>query len=166
MKIVKSAIKYKNEIFSGYNHAECFNELFNKYDREVINSKNIEQGFITSENEFVDRIQATIIAETSGQLAINLKAGIAPLISEDMYITWLHEKDEEVKQLQKHITDMEQEQIAIMKEHEEFMKQEQEQIEQLEEENKKLKKQNSLMYQQGLEQGKFDKQMEQEYGKN
>ena len=76
-----------------------------------------------------------------------------------MYITWLHEKDEEVKQLQKHITDMEQEQIAIMKEHIDFTKQVQQEIQRLE-------KQNSFMYKQGLEQGKFDKEMEQEYGKS
>lgn len=131
MKIVKAAIVYQNECISGYNHEECFKDLFNKYDREVINSKDIEQGFITSENEFVDRIQATIIAETSGQLTIDLKAGIEPLMSEDMHISWLHEKDNK-------ITDMEQEQIAIMKEHEEFMKQAQEQIEQLEKENEFL----------------------------
>lgn len=166
MKIVKSAIKYKDEIHSGYNHEECLNELFKKHDKNSINSKEIEQGFLTSDNEFVDRIQATIIAETSGQLAINLKAGVDPLMSEDMHICWLHEKDAEICELKAHIHDMEQEQIAIMKEHEEFMKQEQEQIEQLEEENKKLKKQNSFMYQQGLAQGKFDKDMEQEYGKS
>ena len=41
-----------------------------------------------------------------------------------------------------------------------------ERIKELELEIKKLKQQNSLMYQQGLEQGKFDKEMEQEYGKN
>ena len=134
MKIVKSAIRYKGEIYSGYNHEECFNELFKKHNKNSINSKDIEQGFITSENEFVNRIQATIIAETSGQLAINLKAGVAPLTSEDMHITWLHEKDKEIEQLEK--------------------------------ENEFLKKQNSLMYQQGFEQGKFDKKMEQEYGKS
>ena len=159
MKIVKSAIKFKNEIFSGYNHEECFKDLFNKYDRESINSKDIEQGFITSENEFVDRIQATIIAETSGQLTIDLKAGIDPLTSEDMHITWLHEKDKEIEQLKEHIKDMEEEQIKIMQEHIDFTKQVQQEIQRLE-------KQNSLMYQQGLEQGKFDKQMEQEYGKS
>ena len=131
MEIIKSAIKYKDEIFTGYNHEECFVELFKKHDKSSINSKNIEQGFITSENEFVDRIQATIIAETSGQLTIDLKAGIDPLTSEDMHITWLHEKDNK-------IADMEQEQIAIMKEHEDFMKLAQQQVEQLEKENEFL----------------------------
>ena len=247
MEIVKSAIKYKDEIFTGYGHEECFIELFKKYKRDDINSQDIKEGFVIDSGEFVDRASATVLSQLEDKPYTRLMLGNDPLMSEDLYVYWLHEKDEEIKQLQKHITDMEQEQIAIMKEHEEFMKQAQQQVEQLEKENeflqseinryknltyevinsnrgtvkifpchrcgklcnydadypynlcyecdkqlnsevygrfekqlkkqerkikalerenKNLKKQNSLMYQQGLEQGKFDKKMEQEYGKS
>lgn len=240
MEIVKSAIKYKDEIFTGYGHEECFIELFKKYKRDDINSQDIKEGFVTDSGEFIDRVSATLLSQLEDKPYTRLMLGTDPLTSEDLYVYWLHEKDNK-------IADMEQEQIAIMKEHEEFMKQAQQQVEQLEKENeflqseinryrnltyevinsnrdkvkifpchrcgklcnydadypynlcyecdkqlnsevygrfekqlkkqerkikalerenKNLKKQNSLMYQQGLEQGKFDKEMEQEYGKS
>ena len=160
MKIVKAAIVYQNKCFFGYNHEECFKELFNRYDREVIKAQDIEQGFLTDTNEFISREEAMYEAVESGQIRKTYidEEETPPLASEDMYICWLHEKDKEIEQFKKflqdnewesieymqntlntceekyknqckeierlkaHIADMEQEQIKIMKEHEEFAK--------------------------------------------
>ena len=125
MRIVKSAIVYQNECISGYNHEECFKELFNRYDRDVIKAQDIEQGFITDTNEFVSREEAMWEAVESGQIRKTYtdEEEVPPLMSEEMHICWLHEKDKEIEQLKAHIADMEQEQIKIMQEHNEFYKQ-------------------------------------------
>ena len=105
MKIVKAAIVYQNECISGYNHEECFKELFNLYDREVIKAQDIEQGFITDTNEFISRQEAMYNAVESGQIRKTYtdEEEVPPLMSEEMHICWLHEKDKEIEQLKEKI---------------------------------------------------------------
>lgn len=107
--IVKAAIKVNDEIFTGFDHGECFKFARDKFPIPV---EDLEQGFIDSDGNFVDRKQAMIIAKEAGQL--RYEPSKQTLISEDLHIDWLNKQ----KQI---INDLEQEQIAEMKEHQEAM---------------------------------------------
>lgn len=103
MEIVKSAVKYKDEIFTGYGHEECFIKLFKKYDRDGLSAGDIVQGFITDTSEFVDRVRATALAlKENKEYAQNLVYP-QPLMTEDLYVYWLHKKDKEIEQLKEKI---------------------------------------------------------------
>lgn len=107
--IVKAAIKVKDEIFTGFDHGECFKFARDKFPIPV---EDLEQGFIDSDGNFVDRKQAMIIAKEAGQL--RYEPSKKTLISEDLHIDWLNKQ----KQI---INDLEKEQIVEMKEHQEAM---------------------------------------------
>lgn len=74
-------------VVSGWRHFNCFpqlKEIFN--DRKYItsdNGRNVIQGFLTSDGNFVDRIVAFEIAKNSGQYNGNKSEG--KLYSEDIY---------------------------------------------------------------------------------
>ena len=103
MEIVKSAVKYKDEVFTGYGHEECFIKLFKKYDRDGLNADDIVQGFVTDTDEFVDRVTATLLSQLEDKEYTKLMLGTEPLMSEDLYVYWLHEKDKEIEQLKEKI---------------------------------------------------------------
>ncbi len=86
-RILCSAVKFtlKNKespvIIAGYRHGDCFNTIRCLTDiSEVVDE---EQGFITSKNRFVDRIEAKWIALQANQLIT--KSLYKELISEDLY---------------------------------------------------------------------------------
>lgn len=126
--IVKAAIKVKDETFTGFDHGECFKFARDKFPIPV---EDLEQGFIDSDGNFVDRKQAMIIAKEAGQL--RYEPSKRTLISEDLHIDWLNKQ----KQI---IDNLEQEQIAEMKEHQEAMQVADQRIKELEEELKIVNK--------------------------
>lgn len=90
-EIVKSAIRYNDEVYTGFNHAECFKQINNP---QVIMA-NIEEGFITSKGRFVDRKKASEIALNAGQLDYHTEC----LISEDLHLVWLNKQDQQLAEL-------------------------------------------------------------------
>ena len=93
-EIQKAAIKCKYQIFTGFEHGECFKQLENHHkEAEII------QGFITNDGEFVDRQEAMIIARIANQLQYDTDK--KTLISEDLHIDWLHKQNQKIKELEK-----------------------------------------------------------------
>lgn len=82
-KIICSAIKMSNgEIIRGHRHHDCIRTA-----RNIPRLKELqifEQGFMTSENEFVGRKEAREIAFHAGQIANNTTHNDL-LFSEDLY---------------------------------------------------------------------------------
>jgi len=73
-QIICSAIKMPDGyIVRGHRHNDCFHTIAGipKY-KEARKEERLEQGFMTSENKFVDRKEAIIIAVNGGQLNINM----------------------------------------------------------------------------------------------
>lgn len=97
-RIVKAAIKHNKQIYTGYNHGECFGEL-----PTGAVMKHSEQGFITNEGRFVNRKEAYRIATEANQITA---LGGTPtnytttLISEDLQLNWLHTKDQQISDIQ------------------------------------------------------------------
>lgn len=93
-EIQRAAIKYKHQIFTGFEHGECFKQI-KEYD------KNYEtiQGFVTSDGDFVSRQEAFVIAKNANQLQSQPVTKI--LMSEDLHIDWLHKQDQKIKELEK-----------------------------------------------------------------
>lgn len=85
-KIVKSAIRYNDKVYTGFDHGECFKQI----DKDTIKDcDKLEQGFITDKNEFVDRQQALDIAYKAGQIPYEKNNHC--LISEDVHLYWLND---------------------------------------------------------------------------
>lgn len=79
-KILHAALKTTNgEIFTGKSHADCFRKIINA-DKEPSNNTD-DQGFIDSNNNFLNRTDAWLVAFHARQLKI--KPSI--LISEDLW---------------------------------------------------------------------------------
>jgi len=76
--IKHAAIKIDNTNLLGKSHADIIREYFNKYNKRCIG----EQGFFTSDNQFVDRKPAYIIALNAGQIEPNKREY---LLSEDIW---------------------------------------------------------------------------------
>lgn len=95
-EIVKSAIRYENKIYTGFDHGQCFTQLPQGHK-----GSEIEQGFITNEGRFVDRKEAMKIAKNSGQITYDL--GKETLISEDLHIYWLNQQNKESQQLKEEL---------------------------------------------------------------
>ena len=93
-EIQKAAIKCKYQIFTGFEHGECFKQI-KEYD------KNYEtiQGFVTNDGDFVSRQEAFVIAKNANQLQSQPVTKI--LMSEDLHIDWLHKQDQKIKELEK-----------------------------------------------------------------
>lgn len=92
--IVKAAIKIKDEIIAGYDHGECFSRA-----NFPIPTQDLEQGFIDSNGNFVDRKQAMIIAKEAGQLRYTPHK--ETLISEDLHLDWLNKQASKINELEK-----------------------------------------------------------------
>lgn len=68
-KIVAAAIKLKYEdniIFTGHRHGECFEKIHSSGYKFSITD--VIQGFMTDDNDFLDRIEAKKYAIKIGQL--------------------------------------------------------------------------------------------------
>ena len=92
-KIVKSAIRYNNKVYTGFDHGECFKQI----DKDTIKDYDkLEQGFITDKNEFVDRQQALDIAYKAGQIPYEKNNHC--LISEDVHLYWLNDLQSQLDQ--------------------------------------------------------------------
>lgn len=94
MKIIRAAIRYKDKIFTGFDHGECFKKIEKE---NITDAENLEQGFITDENEFVDRNTALDIAYKAGQITQDKWNHC--LISEDLHLYWLNEQNKELERL-------------------------------------------------------------------
>ena len=92
--IVKAAIKYKDKIYTGFDHGECFIQMPSGHK----GSEDVEQGFITDDGRFVDRKEAMKIARNAGQLIYDL--GKETLISEDLHLYWLNQQEKRIVELQ------------------------------------------------------------------
>ena len=87
--ILCAAIKINNEldaggnplILCGYRH----HNIFWQKDERLQKNKSSEQGFLTSKNRFVDRVEALEIAHNVGQVDKNLTITKQELYSEDLY---------------------------------------------------------------------------------
>ena len=92
-EIVKSAIRYNNKVYTGFDHGECFKQI----DKDTIKDYDkLEQGFITDKNEFVDRQQALDIAYKAGQIPYEKNNHC--LISEDVHLYWLNDLHSQLDQ--------------------------------------------------------------------
>ena len=101
-EIVMAGVRYNNIVYDGFNHGECFKKL--PIDANMVD---IEQGFITSDGEFVDRKKAFTIARKAHQLEYDY--GIQKvLISEDVHINWLHKKDKTIADLEAKLAESEE----------------------------------------------------------
>lgn len=83
--IICSAVKINDLIIRGHRHCDCYHNLSRRlnYKDVLLNGKQ-KDGFITSKNRFVDRIEAKKIQEKAG---IKSKCGYMGniLYSEDLY---------------------------------------------------------------------------------
>lgn len=83
--ITEAAIKHlpTNNVITGQRHYNCYEKFWKMFPELNISveKKNIVQGFVTSDNEFVDRYEAAKIAFAAGQIMYEVKK----LISEDLY---------------------------------------------------------------------------------
>jgi hypothetical protein len=87
-KIVAAAVRYEGMTFSllpPARHGECILLMLaclQDIDRNTTGAE--EQGFVTSEHRFVDRIEARRIAVAAGQLTWR-DTGLPELFSEDVW---------------------------------------------------------------------------------
>lgn len=83
--IIEAAIKHlpTNNVITGQRHCNCYEKLWKMFPELNISveKKSIVQGFVTNDNEFVDRYEAAKIAFEAGQI----KSEVKKLISEDLY---------------------------------------------------------------------------------
>ena len=94
--IAKACVRYNDRLYTGFDHGECFRKL-NEDNTTPVHSK-IEQGFVDSDGNFVDRKQAMVIARESGQLAY--KTDKKTLISEDLHLDWLNKQAQRIAELE------------------------------------------------------------------
>ena len=87
-KIICSAVKVNGEVFRGHRHCHAILAMNDKLSwnmgRQEIARLNTEQGFVTSENRFVDRSEAIKIAIEAKQID-ECKSNNPELFSEDLY---------------------------------------------------------------------------------
>lgn len=101
--IVKAAIRVKYKIYTGFEHGECFKKL--QEDGCSFSAEEIEQGFIDSKGNFVDRKQAMIIAKEAGQVGDLQKE---TLISEDLHLDWLRKQWQQIIKISKQLAEYQQ----------------------------------------------------------
>lgn len=95
-EIVKACIKYKNKLFTGFDHGECFDRLLK--EEQPKDMTELEQGFIDNELNFVDRKSAMEIASIAGQLKFKPVKEI--LISEDLHLAWLNRQAKQIADIE------------------------------------------------------------------
>lgn len=108
--IVKAAIKYKDKIYTGFDHGKCFKKLDSeKHKNYVIENKYIKDGFITSDGDFVNRKEAMKIAEEADQLQYSIEHyNKQTLISEDLHIDWLIKQEKQIADLEAKLAEKEE----------------------------------------------------------
>ena len=94
--IVKACVRYNNRLYTGFDHGECFKKL--NEDNTILVHSEIEQGFVDSDGNFVDRKQAMVIAKESGQL--RYEPNKKTLISEDLHLDWLNKQAQRIAELE------------------------------------------------------------------
>ena len=86
--ILCSAINYNDIIISGKRHKDCY-KILNALVNNVIEPGREHQGFLTSENRFVNRKDAWVISKNNNQIKFGLEASDngenSELISENLY---------------------------------------------------------------------------------
>ena len=97
--IVKACVRYNDRLYTGFDHGECFKRL-NENNTILVHS-DIEQGFVDSDGNFVDRKQAMIIAKESGQL--RYEPNKKTLISEDLHLDWLNKQAQRIAELEEQL---------------------------------------------------------------
>jgi hypothetical protein len=81
-KIVLSAMRYQGKIYTGLNHKIVFDELKMEHQEAERGERGgVEEGFTTTTQQFVDRIEAKKIAIEAGQTKEN---GRPELYSDDL----------------------------------------------------------------------------------
>ena len=97
--IVNACVKYNDRLYTGFDHGECFKKL--NEDNTILVHSDIEQGFVDSDGNFVDRKQAMIIAKESGQL--RYEPNKKTLISEDLHLDWLNKQAQRISELEEQL---------------------------------------------------------------
>ena len=97
--IVKACVRYNDRLYTGFDHGECFKKL--NEDNTTLVHSDIEQGFVDSDGNFVDRKQAMIIAKESGQL--RYEPNKETLISEDLHLDWLNKQAQRIAELEEQL---------------------------------------------------------------
>ena len=97
--IVKACVRYNDRLYTGFDHGECFKKL--NEDNTILVHSDIEQGFVDSDGNFVDRKQAMIIAKESGQL--RYEPNKKTLISEDLHLDWLNKQAQRIAELEEQL---------------------------------------------------------------
>lgn len=89
--ILCASINYKGIIINGHRHSDCY-EILKKLCPDIPNEdlpQRERQGFLTSENRFVSRKKAYIIAKENNQIQYGKDASEngdqSQLISENLY---------------------------------------------------------------------------------
>jgi len=86
--IAYSAYRYNEEIFKARTHKMAGAKLLDKYPEAGLSRVSTwEDGFVTSENTFVNREEARVIARTAGQLTDEGKRSSGALASDDLKCT-------------------------------------------------------------------------------
>jgi hypothetical protein len=83
-RILCAAIKINDEIICGFRHGDCY-YIYEKLSNKKHDANRLEQGFLTSDNRFVDRKEAWLIAVKQNQVVYGLEASNNELISENLY---------------------------------------------------------------------------------
>lgn len=84
-RIVAAAIRYKGVTYTGVRHGYIIEQLVKVGQLKVMGKDKVtdkEQGFITSDDIFVDRETAKVLAIQSGQISEDFKG---TLYSEDLW---------------------------------------------------------------------------------
>lgn len=89
--ILYASVNYKGIIINGHRHSDCY-EILKKLRPDILNEdlpQREHQGFLTSENRFVSRKEAWIIANENKQIQYGKDASEngdqSQLISENLY---------------------------------------------------------------------------------
>jgi hypothetical protein len=83
-KIVCAAIDYKGTIICGLRHSDCYKVLRRWISDDDLPERD-KQGFLTTENRFVDRKEAWKIALANDQVVYGKDSSDEFLISENLY---------------------------------------------------------------------------------
>ena len=90
--ILCAALFYKGIIVAGRRHSDCYEVIENLYKRFTTDGipitdlpKREHQGFLTSHNRYVDRVEAWKIAKANDQIVYDKDSSDEFLISENLY---------------------------------------------------------------------------------
>lgn len=89
--ILCAALNFESIIICGHRHSDCYAILKNLYkkftgsENDIILPERKDQGFLTSNNRYVDRKEAWNIAKANNQIAYGRESSDEYLISENLY---------------------------------------------------------------------------------